>query len=140
MKKLKGATKRQKIFAKVVAETGDVRLGMIRAYEPPISMMPSAVEREGNKVVAKPEVRKEILRIWDEAGLTLEVAAAKHKEILESPRTKTAEKLKAIDMVYKGNEIYQDEERSTPNSIIQLFIDQRNERGLPIPIDLEEKD
>lgn len=125
-----GLSPQQRTFARIVSETGDLKKAAAQAYGASAS---TALEDKGRAVVAKPAVRKEILRIWAEAGLTLEKASARHEEIMMNPKSSETAVLKAVDMVYEGHGVYERKEEKTPSNVLALFIDQRRERGLPIP-------
>ena len=130
------ATAQQKIFAKVVAETGDLVKAKLLAYGGGTTTVAEDAA-EARNLVASPAARKEILRIWAEKGLTLEMATARHMEILKDKRQKGGITLKAAEMVYEAWGAF-DKSRGMMGegsgaSMINIFIEQRKARGLEIP-------
>jgi len=129
---------KQKEFAKEVALTGDIKASTLKVYG---GTYPSKVEEKGREVLSKDRVVKKIIQVWNEMGLTLNYATKKHLEVLKSRHAKKADILKAVDMVYKGHGAYDDEGKGGKmgdQNFLMMFIQQRRERGLPIPKEIAE--
>ena len=139
---MKGHLSRKRKFIKIVAETGDLLLAQNTVY--PSQKLPSQIEKSVENKIADPEVIKGILKIWRKAGITLDLAAKRHLYILTSKnkRVKGADILKAVDMVYRGHgikEFAKDSDKEDAKSILQIFVDQRRERGLPLPTEIQKE-
>lgn len=135
-------TPRQKEFAKIVAETGDIAAATMQVYGGNGRVLPSEVKDKAKEVLADPAVVAEIVKLWDEVGLTLPLAAQRHFQIMMDPLSKGSDVLRAVEDVYKGHKIPGftpgDENIAPQKSPINIFIDQRNMRGLPIPKEIQE--
>ena len=133
-------TANKKLFAKVLAETGDPHLAYKSAYRVPNLALPNELAARGKEIAAKPDVRALVIEIWESMGLTLSLASKKHLQILKSPATSGAVRLEAVEKVYKMHGVggKTDDGEKTPNSILNVFISQRQARGLPIPKEILE--
>jgi len=128
---------RRRKFTKIVAETGDLRLAQTSVY-PHQSHWPAQQLECAEKRLTAPAVVKTILKVWKDKGLTLEKASERHLKIMlsNSKRVKASDVLKAVEMVYKGNQVpgfSYDKDENIGKSILQIFVDQRKERGLSLP-------
>ena len=125
----------RRLFAKILAETGDPILAYKSAYHVPDLAMPNELEAKGKEIAKSPDVRAAVIAIWEGMGLTLSLASQKHLEVLKSKKTPPAVKLDAADRVYKMHGVggKTDEGGKQPDSILNIFISQREARGLPIP-------
>lgn len=133
----------QKVFAREVARTGNIRSALLTAYTPPENQTPKELDQAAKKLVSEPKIRNAVLKIWEEEGLTISAATKRHLRILKSKGSKDKDVLNAIDMVYRGHGIYKTErdviDENPQRSMINIFIQQSKERGLEIPAEILEQ-
>lgn len=132
----KRVTSQQKIFANEVARTGNLRAAMLTAYTPAQDVTPSELDDRAKNLALEPKIRNEIVKIWEQEGLTLNLAAKRHVEVLKSKRSRDKDVLTAIDLAYKAHGVYKpngEESGGGQNSMINIFIQQSQARGIPLP-------
>lgn len=126
---------RRKKYVQLVSETGDKEAALIEVYGKQNMTHPKHVTKKAESYLAHPVAVKEILGIWQQAGITLDLASARHLWVLTSShkKIKAADLLKAIEMTYKGYGVKgfaKDEDEEKGKSILEIFLRQREERGL----------
>lgn len=124
-------------FAKEVGRTKNVKLAAMAALPIRQDEFPHQVEDRGRRLIREnKEIRKTVLEVWEAEGLTLSLAAKQHKKVLMSKKSRGADTLKAADMVYRGHGLKTSVDPGdgpAVNPMIQIFLQQRKERGLEIP-------
>jgi len=130
-------TARKKLFARELLKSGDPKFAHLKSH-PGSTLLEKNLDEKVSSEITDPVVVKEITKIWRSQGLTLELATQKHLAILsgKGKKVKGADVLKAVEMVYKGHKVPGFGNRDEPGDgrgILQIFIDQRRERGLPLP-------
>ena len=128
----------KKVFIQEVTRTGNIRAAAQAAYKGRSATLPKDFEDKGRALIKNdPVVRETILAIWEAEGLTLSLAAKKHKQLLKSKSIKPQAQLKAIEMVYREHGgRSEDSAAQGLNSLaglVSLMMQQRKQRGLPVP-------
>lgn len=100
----------------------------------------NGVEKWADKVLEKPQVRREIVRILDGVHLTKRNLALKLFLLLNKPRGKDADKLRAIQMAFQMHGAFDppEKEQTEEYDAMMLFVKIRKERGLEVPAQVEE--
>ena len=128
---------KDKEFIRIFTETGDIRSATQEVYgDGALKLLPNEALRKGKKILSKEKILKGVLKVWNSVGMTLDATAKVHWGILTSKTAKKSDVLKAIEMVYKGHKVWNDDslkDRGGRDDTLHIFIEQREARGLPVP-------
>ena len=96
----------------------------------------AGVVKWADGVMAKPQVRREIVRILDGMNLSKQDLSLLLYRILHKPRGKDADKLRGIEMAFQAHGVFDPPEQKAGSKVadvLNIFIKNREERGLPVP-------
>lgn len=127
----------QKRWNRIFAATGDSRLANFKVYGDE-DHDKTHIKNPGN-LLKKPDMRMVLMRVLEDQGITIPYLVEKHKKILDKTK-KYSDLHKAVELGYKTYGAFDDpEERAKKIDVsvgIDLFIKQREQRGLSVPAEV----
>lgn len=129
----------QKRWNRIFAATGDSRLANFKVYGDE-DIDKYRIKSPGN-LLKKPDMRAILMRVMEDQGITIPFLVEKHKKILEKSK-RMSDLNKGVELGYKAYQVFDDpEDRAKKIDVqvgIDLFIKQREARGLEVPAEVVE--